>query len=147
MSTTTMFLLCRHSPSRISRTFRVAIASRYQSTRGSKVVSSAKEALEGVNLDGALVCVGGFGLGGNPETLLNELSRSTTAKNLTVASLTGGTDGMGIGLLIEAGMVKRLISSYVGENKHLESSFFGGTLEVKYSSCHWWSSTTALEFS
>lgn len=127
-------MLCRltvNSP-KILPVFR-AVVSRYQSTvlPRSKVVGSAKEALEGVDLDGATICVGGFGLGGNPETLLNELSRNPNAKNLTLASLTGGTDGMGIGRLIEAGMVKRLISSYVGENKHLEQSFFGGTLEVE----------------
>eukprot|EP00980_Cylindrotheca_fusiformis_P005020 scaffold1062_cov130-Cylindrotheca_fusiformis.AAC.26 len=97
----------------------------------SKVVSSAKEALKGLDLNGATVCVGGFGLGGSPETLLQEVSRHKTAKNLTVAALTGGTDGGGIGLLLEAGVVKRLISSYVGENKFLEDSFFGGRLEVE----------------
>lgn len=98
----------------------------------SKVVSSAREALKDINLNGITVCVGGFGLGGNPETLLNELSSRRDAKNLTVASLTGGVDGFGVGKLLEVdGMVKRLISSYVGENKHLESSFFGGTLEVE----------------
>jgi 3-oxoacid CoA-transferase len=97
----------------------------------SKVVSSAEEALDGIDLNGATVCVGGFGLGGNPETLLNALSNSNNAKDLTIASLTGGTDGFGVGKLIEAGLVKRLISSYVGENKHLESAFFGGTLEVE----------------
>lgn len=98
----------------------------------SKVVSSAREALKDVKLDGITICVGGFGLGGSPETLLNELSRRDDAKGLTVASLTGGVDGFGIGKLLEVrGMVKRLISSYVGENKHLEASFFGGTLEVE----------------
>ena len=97
----------------------------------SKVVGSAKEALAGINLDGATVFIGGFGLGGNPETLINELSRSKDAKRLTVASLTGGVDGFGIGRLLEAGIVKRLISSYVGENKFLEQEFFGGRLEVE----------------
>lgn len=97
----------------------------------SKVVSSAEEALKGIKLQRATICVGGFGLGGNPETLLNAISRSSDAKDLTVASLTGGVDGFGLGRLIEQGMIKRLISSYVGENKHLESAFFGGTLEVE----------------
>jgi acyl CoA:acetate/3-ketoacid CoA transferase alpha subunit len=97
----------------------------------SKVVSSAKEALKGVDLKGATVCVGGFGLGGIPETLLNELSSTDGAEDLVVASLTGGVDGFGLGRLLESGKVKRLISSYVGENKYLESSFFGGTLEVE----------------
>jgi 3-oxoacid CoA-transferase len=110
------------------------IRCRFQSTSSlphSKVVSSAKEALKGVNLKGATVCVGGFGLGGNPETLLNELAKSENASDLTIAALTGGTDGFGIGKLLEAGIVKRLISSYVGENKYLEKSFFGGRLEVE----------------
>lgn len=97
----------------------------------SKVVGSAEEALQDVNLQNITVCVGGFGLGGNPETLLNAISRDPNAKNLTIASLTGGVDGFGIGKLIEAGMVKRLISSYVGENKHLEAAYFGGSLEVE----------------
>ena len=111
----------------------ISKASRLQSTRTghSKVVSSAKEALKGLNLKGATVCVGGFGLGGNPETLLNELSKTEGVKDLTVASLTGGVDGFGVGKLIDNGLVKRLISSYVGENKNLESSFFGGILEVE----------------
>lgn len=113
--------------------FSVSLARRFQSTKlpHSKVVASAKEALKGINLKGATVCIGGFGLGGNPETLLNELSKTESAKDLTVASLTGGVDGFGVGKLIDAGMVKRLISSYVGENKNLETSFFGGTLEVE----------------
>ena len=97
----------------------------------SKVVASAQEALKDIDLSNATVCVGGFGLSGNPETLIKELSKSKTAKDLTVASLTGGVDGFGIGLLLEAGIVKRLISSYVGENKFLEESFFNGTLEVE----------------
>jgi 3-oxoacid CoA-transferase len=97
----------------------------------SKVVGSAKEALEGVNLKGATVAVGGFGLVGNPETLLEELSKAETAQDLTVASLTGGVDGFGIGKLLEAGKVKRLISSYVGENKFLEQQFFAGNLQVE----------------
>jgi 3-oxoacid CoA-transferase len=97
----------------------------------SKVVPSAHEALKELDLRGATVAVGGFGLGGNPETLLAELAQAPNASELTVASLTGGIDGKGIGLLLEAGKVKRLISSYVGENKFLEQSFFGGDLEVE----------------
>ncbi|CAB9515339.1 Succinyl-CoA:3-ketoacid coenzyme A transferase 1, mitochondrial [Seminavis robusta] len=97
----------------------------------SKLVNSAQEALADLDLHGATVAVGGFGLGGNPETLLQELSQFPQASNLTVASLTGGVDGKGIGLLLESNKVKRLISSYVGENKFLEQSFFGGDLEVE----------------
>jgi 3-oxoacid CoA-transferase len=99
----------------------------------SKVVGSAKEALAGINLDGALIAVGGFGLSGNPETLLNELATShdTNAKNLTIASLTGGVDGFALGKLLEWGKLKRLMSSYVGENKFLEQEFFAGRLQVE----------------
>lgn len=97
----------------------------------SKVMANAKEALQDLNLQNATVAVGGFGLGGNPETLLEELAKSKHASNLTVASLTAGVDGQGIGLLLEANKVKRLISSYVGENKFLEQSFFNGTLEIE----------------
>jgi Coenzyme A transferase len=103
----------------------------------SKVVGSAKEAFDGVNFDGVTLCVGGFGLGGNPHILLDELSNktnntaTTNAKDMIVVSLTGGTDGGGVGELIEAGLVQRLISSYVGENKYLEQAYFNGTLEVE----------------
>lgn len=113
---------------------RVAIA--YSSRRcrtfssHSKVVGSAKEALEGLNLQGVTVAVGGFGLGGIPETLLNELSTNANAKDLVVASLTAGVDGFGLGRLLEAGKVKRLMSSYVGENKFLEQEYFAGRLEI-----------------
>jgi 3-oxoacid CoA-transferase len=97
----------------------------------SKVVGSAKEALAGIDMKGATVAVGGFGLVGNPETLLQELSVTASASDMTVASLTGGVDGFGIGVLLEAGKVKRLISSYVGENKFLERQFLTGKLEVE----------------
>ena len=68
---------------------------------------------------GAKLSVGGFGLGGLPETLLNELAKDDfdSAKDLTIASLTASVDGFGLGKLFEAGKVKRMISSYVGENK------------------------------
>ena len=104
---------------------------RSSSTTTSKVVSSVEEALKDLDLHGASVAVGGFGLGGNPETLLAALAKANNASNLTVTSLTGGVDGKGIGLLLEAQKVKRLISSYVGENKYLEQAFFGGDLEVE----------------
>lgn len=104
----------------------------FSSSSNSKVVESAKLALASVpNLTGATIAVGGFGTGGNPETLLNELSRTPTATELTVASLTGGIDGFGIGKLIDNYQVKRLISSYVGENVELERQFFSGELQVE----------------
>ena len=119
-----MFLLshCRVSPILSKRFF----------SSNSKVVGSAKEALESIpSLKKATVCVGGFGTGGNPETLLNELCVTDKASELTVASLTGGIDGFALGKLIETGKVKRLISSYVGENAALEQKFFSGDLEVE----------------
>ena len=98
----------------------------------SKVVNSAKEALAKVpSLKGITIAVGGFGLGGKPETLLDELCKNDSASDLTVATLTGGVPGHGLGKLIEDGKVKRLISSYVGENPILERAFFSGTLEVE----------------
>jgi 3-oxoacid CoA-transferase len=97
----------------------------------SKVVSSAHEALKDLNFNGVTVAIGGFGLGGNPETLIDELSKHAGAQNLTVASLTAGVDGVGIGKLLESGIVKRLISSYVGENKFLEQEFFAGRLQME----------------
>ena len=102
------------------------------SSSNSKVLSSAQEALSKIpSLVNVTVCVGGFGLSGNPETLLNALSKHDGASNLTVASLTGGIDGFGLGKLIEQGKLKRLISSYVGENTILEKMFFDGSLQVE----------------
>ncbi len=94
----------------------------------SKVVSSAREALEGIVFPGMSINCGGFGLGGIPETLLNELARDDfdEARDLTVASLTAGVDGFGLGKLYEARKVKRMIASYVGENKVSESSKCAG---------------------
>lgn len=97
----------------------------------SKVASNAKEAIASRLFAGARVNVGGFGCGGIPETLLNEVARDPMAQNLTVASLTAGIDGFGLGTLFETGKVKRMIASYVGENKNFEDMFFGGTLEVE----------------
>lgn len=84
---------------------------------------------------GMKISVGGFGLGGTPETLLNELSTGKElehlAKDLTVASLTAGVDNFGLGKLFEAKKVKRMIASYVGENKNFEEMYFNGSLEVE----------------
>ena len=98
----------------------------------SKVVPNASTALAAhANWDGATIAVGGFGLAGNPETLIQALSEHPTAANLTVASLCGGTDDLGIGKLLKAGMVQTLISSYVGENAYLEQEYFGGRLAIE----------------
>lgn len=99
-----------------------------------KVYASAKDALEGVHLRGATVAIGGFGLGGNPETLIDALSRMNNQEcnNLTLVSLCGGTDTQGIGKNLQApGQVRRLISSYVGENAFLEHEYFNGRLQIE----------------
>lgn len=97
----------------------------------SKVLPSAEAALKNVNLKGAVVAVGGFGLSGNPETLIDAISRMPEASDLIVASLCGGTDMQGIGKLLQARQVKTLISSYVGENEFLEQEYFDGRLQIE----------------
>lgn len=97
----------------------------------SKVVNSAEEALSGIDLNNKVIAVGGFGLGGNPETLLEALASSPAASHLTVVSLTAGVDHEGIGRLLQASKVRRLMSSYVGENKFLEQEFFAGRLQIE----------------
>lgn len=118
-------------------THRPAIIARrrihHHTTVPSKLCKDASTALQLSGLkSGDTVAVGGFGLGGIPETLLNTLSAwEGGPSNLTVASLTAGVDGFGLGKLFEYGKVKRMISSYVGENKTFERMFFTGELEVE----------------
>ena len=97
----------------------------------SKFVPNATLALRGVVRPGMKLSVGGFGLGGLPETLLNEISKHDEAWDLTIASLTASVDGFGLGKLFEGGKVKRMIASYVGENKNFEKMYFSGKLEVE----------------
>ncbi len=88
------------------------------SSPNSKVVTNIKPILKKHLFPGASVNIGGFGLGGIPETLLHELEHYDEAKDLTIASLTAGIDGFGLGKLFEVeGKVKRVLASYVGENK------------------------------
>jgi len=103
----------------------------YADAATSKVVASAKEALSDCIFPGASINCGGFGLGGVPETLLNELARTDNASDLTIASLTASVDDFGLGKLFAAGKVRRLIASYVGENKLLAEMYFGGKIEVE----------------
>ncbi|KAK1743836.1 succinyl-CoA:3-ketoacid CoA transferase [Skeletonema marinoi] len=99
----------------------------------SKLCKDASTALQLSGLkSGDTIAVGGFGVGGIPETLLNTLSAwENGPSDLTVASLTAGVDGFGLGKLFECGKVKRMIASYVGENKNFERMFFTGELEVE----------------
>ena len=82
--------------------------------------------------DGATIMVGGFGLCGIPEALIQAL-RDTGVRNLTVASNNAGVDGWGLGQLLETHQIKKMISSYVGENAEFERQFLEGELEVEFS--------------
>ncbi|MFZ2650272.1 MAG: CoA transferase subunit A [Burkholderiaceae bacterium] len=92
---------------------------------------SAAAALQGIVRDGQLLAVGGFGLCGIPEALIAAL-RDTGVKNLTVISNNAGVDGFGLGLLLETRQIKRMISSYVGENKEFERQYLAGELELEF---------------
>src|SRR3984885_8291685 len=96
-----------------------------------KVFPSAAAALQGVVKDGQLMAVGGFGLCGIPEALIAAL-RDTGVKNLTVISNNAGVDGFGLGQLLETRQIKRMISSYVGENKEFERQYLAGGLELEF---------------
>jgi 3-oxoacid CoA-transferase subunit A len=102
-------------------------------TRGlDKLYPDARSALDGVVRDGMLLAIDGFGLCGIPEALIQAL-RDTGVRNLTVASNNAGVDGWGLGLLLETHQIKKMISSYVGENAEFERQFLTGELEVEFS--------------
>ncbi len=96
-----------------------------------KVYPSAKAALEGIVKDGQLMAAGGFGLCGIPEALIAAL-RDSGVKNLTVISNNAGVDGFGLGQLLETRQIKKMISSYVGENKEFERQYLAGELELEF---------------
>jgi 3-oxoacid CoA-transferase subunit A len=96
-----------------------------------KVYPSAAEALNGVVKDGQLMAVGGFGLCGIPEALIAAL-RDSGVKGLTVISNNAGVDGFGLGQLLETRQIKKMISSYVGENKEFERQYLAGELELEF---------------
>ncbi|HEY4011220.1 MAG TPA: CoA transferase subunit A [Acidobacteriaceae bacterium] len=96
-----------------------------------KLYPSAAEAFAGLTRDGMLLAVGGFGLCGIPEALILAL-RATGVRDLTVASNNAGVDGWGLGLLLESRQVRKMISSYVGENAEFERQFLAGELEVEF---------------
>lgn len=97
-----------------------------------KLFPTPQEALNGIVRDGMLLAVGGFGLCGIPEKLLEAL-RDSGVKDLTVASNNAGVDGWGLGLLLETRQIRKMISSYVGENAEFERQFLHGELEVEFS--------------
>ncbi len=96
-----------------------------------KVYSSADDALAGVLKDGMTIMSGGFGLCGIPEILIEAVKR-TGVKDLTVISNNAGVDGIGLGVLLETGQIKKMISSYVGENKIFASLYLSGKLELEF---------------
>ena len=95
-----------------------------------KVYPNAKAALDGVPFDGMTVMAGGFGLSGNPENLIAAL-RENGVKNITIISNNCGADNRGLWVLLNNGQVKKMISSYVGENKLFESLYLSGKLELE----------------
>jgi len=97
----------------------------------SKVTTSAAAALQDVLRDGMTIAAGGFGLSGIPADLIEAL-RDSGVKDLTVVSNNMGIDGKGLGLLIEAGQVRKVIASYVGENKLFAEQYLAGKLEVEF---------------
>ena len=96
-----------------------------------KVYPSAKAALDGVIEDGQVLAVGGFGLCGIPEALIAAV-RDSGAKNLTAISNNAGVDNFGLGVLLQTRQIKKMISSYVGENKEFERQYLAGELELEF---------------
>src|SRR6187551_651667 len=96
-----------------------------------KVYPDAKAALAGLLKDGMLICCGGFGLCGIPETLIKAI-RDSGVKGLTVVSNNAGIDGAGLGLLLETRQIRKMISSYVGENRLFADLYLKGELELEF---------------
>jgi len=96
-----------------------------------KVMKSAEEALQGVLFDGMTIMAGGFGLCGIPENLIAAI-RAAGVKDLTVVSNNCGVDDFGLGVLLAGGQIRKMISSYVGENKLFEQLYLAGKLELEF---------------
>ena len=96
-----------------------------------KIFPSAAAALQGIVHDGQLLAVGGFGLCGIPEALIQAL-RDSGARDLTVISNNAGVDGFGLGKLLETRQISKMISSYVGENKEFERQYLAGELQLEF---------------
>ena len=97
----------------------------------SKVYKSAQKALEGVLFDGMKIAAGGFGLCGIPEELIKAI-KTMGAKNLIIASNNAGVDDFGIGILLQTKQVKKMVSSYVGENAEFMRQYLSGELELEF---------------
>ena len=96
-----------------------------------KVYDSASEALEGLLHDGMLIAAGGFGLCGIPELLIDAIRKAGT-KDLTVVSNNAGVDDFGLGILLQTRQIKKMVSSYVGENAEFMRQFLAGELELEF---------------
>ena len=96
-----------------------------------KLYPSAAAALDGIVRDGQLIAVGGFGLCGIPEALIDAL-RDTGKRDLTVISNNAGVDGFGLGKLLQTRQISKMISSYVGENKEFERQYLAGELQLEF---------------
>jgi len=96
-----------------------------------KVREDAKSALEGLLFDGMTIMAGGFGLCGIPETLI-EAIRDSGVKELTVISNNAGIDNVGLGVLLETRQIRKMVSSYVGENKTFAKQYLAGELEIEF---------------
>jgi 3-oxoacid CoA-transferase subunit A len=96
-----------------------------------KLYPSAKDALTGILKDGQTIAVGGFGLCGIPEALIAAV-KDLGVQNLTCISNNAGVDGFGLGILLESRQVRRMIASYVGENKEFERQYLAGELELEF---------------
>jgi 3-oxoacid CoA-transferase subunit A len=97
----------------------------------SKVYDTADAALAGLLRDGMMIMSGGFGLCGVPNTLISAIHLSGV-RNLTVVSNNAGTDGQGLGLLLDSRQIRKMVSSYVGENKTFMNQYLAGELEVEF---------------
>lgn len=95
-----------------------------------KIYDSPKAALEGLLFDGMTIMSGGFGLSGNPESLIPQI-RDSGVKNLTVISNNAGADGFGLWMLLQTRQIRKMIASYVGENKLFEQQYLAGELELE----------------
>ena len=96
-----------------------------------KVYKTAAEALDGLLFDGMMIAAGGFGLCGIPELLINAI-RDAGTKDLTIASNNAGVDDFGLGILLQTRQVKKMMSSYVGENDEFMRQYLSGELELEF---------------
>ncbi len=107
------------------------LAMSYDATMANKIYKTAAEALDGLVTDGMMVAVGGFGLCGIPEQLIIAL-RDSGVQNLTCVSNNAGVDDWGLGLLLQTKQIKKMLSSYVGENAEFERQFMAKELDIEF---------------